>query len=161
MITGPCNLQAKVGPLRPGQRQRLDGERYSFITLKPSNIQETGHARAPPRRAGREPRAVDSWMNDADAFGSNAAGDEVVAGALADGVKSRPSVRPGKWSLGSPDRRRNRPGSLGERSGAEEVRDDGAERQSGAGREKQRQLVDVFDQNVRATGRDSAVDGPL
>src|SRR5688500_2908156 len=98
-------------------------------------------------------------MDDADAFGSNAAGDEVVAGALADGVKSRPSIRPGKWSLGGPDRRRNGPGRLGERSGAEEVRDDGAERQSGPRRKKQRQLVDVFNQNIRAAGRDGAVDG--
>jgi hypothetical protein len=96
-------------------------------------------------------------MNDADSIPVYSSRDEIVPGALADCVKIRPSVSPGERTLGSPDRRCNGPGSLSERSGAEEMRNDGAERQFGARGEKQRKLVDVLDQNVRAASRDSPV----
>jgi hypothetical protein len=157
MVTGAGNLQPQIGALDPGQRQSLDSECYSFITLQPSNIQETGHARAPPRGARCESLAVDSRMDDSDSFPANPSRDEVVSGALTDRMKFRPSIRPRQWTLGSPHRCGNGPGSLGERSGAKEVRDDGAERQSGARSEKQGKLVDVFDHNVGPARRDGAV----
>src|SRR5688500_16298420 len=141
MITSPCNLEPEVGPLRPGECQRLNGDRYSFITLQPSNIQETGDARAASRRPRCESLAVDSWMNDTDPFRANTASHEVVPRALADRMKFRPSVRPGKWALSGPDRRGFGPGCLGKCSGAEKVRHNGTEGEFGTRRQKQRKFV--------------------
>jgi hypothetical protein len=69
------------------ERQRLDDESYSFITLEPSNIQEAWNGEAPAWWTGVEAAAVDPRMYYPNPLGGDATLHQVITGAFTDGVK--------------------------------------------------------------------------
>jgi hypothetical protein len=73
-------------------------------------------------------------------------------------MEAGPPVGPRQRALGSPDRCGDRPCCLGKSSGAKEVGDNGTERQPGSGCKKERELVDVLNQNVRSFQCDCTFD---
>jgi hypothetical protein len=75
-------------------------------------------------------------------------------------MESGTLVSPGQRALRGPDCGCDRPGSLLERRGTEEVRHDSTKWYFRAAGKEQRKLIDVFDQNVRPIFGDSLAYGP-
>ena len=161
----PAMSSRRSGRVRARQRQRFDRQSYPFITLEPSHVQEPRITRARFRGRRREAHTVHPGMNDADAVGADAAADEVVPCALADGVKARPSIDRRQWPLGRPDHRGHGPGRLLKRGLPEQMRNERAAGCLGQHRNEEWELVHVLDHDVRpllpyrASHRAAAEDG--
>ena len=158
MVASARDLQPQVRMLLPGHSPEPGWQ--TLFLYNASTVQHTRSwawpSDAPAGPAGKCLVSTPGWMTRIRS-GRDAAGYQIVPRALADGMESRTAVSPGRGTLGCPYGRGNRPRGLGEGGGAEEVGNDGAEREPAPEGEKERQLVDVFHQDVGPLGRDRPV----
>jgi hypothetical protein len=108
-VTGPRDLEAKVGAATAGKGESAKGQPYPFIMLQSANIQEGGCGGAATSRGRGEVSAVHTWMDYPNTIPGNSASHEVVSCALTDRMESRAPVGPRQRPLGGPDRCGDRP----------------------------------------------------
>src|SRR5438093_22678 len=148
VIAPSGDFEDQVGTRLPRECQGPEGDLHSFITLEAPHVQERRLAGSRFGGVGGVPGRIHARINDFDPLPGHPPAHQVVARALRDSVKPRAAIRPGDGPLGRPHDTGDRPARFPERSRAEEVWHEGAERPVGERREEQRELVDVFDHDV-------------
>jgi hypothetical protein len=101
------------------------------------------------RRCGGVGRGINAWLDDHDPFPGHPAGHEIVPGALAYRVEKSPPVRPGNGPLEQPDQGGDRERRLLKHAAPKEVWHDDTDGPAGQAGDEERDLVDIFDHDIR------------
>ena len=128
-------------------RERPQHEVDPLVLLESAKVGKNGPIRT-LQGVGRVYMGVDSGENDPNAVVWHPAGDEVIPGALADGLEGAMAVDERQRALGQPHGRGQRRGQFLEGRTAEQVRDEGHHRGRLPPRREDRHLVDILDQDV-------------
>src|SRR5687768_6565412 len=128
-------------------RERADHVVHAFVLLQTSQISKRGNWETGIGN-GRVGGGIDARMDHRDILARDAAGHEIVSGAVADGFERNIAVDASQWTLREPDRRGERRRQLEKGGRAKKMRDDRGGAPAGPQGRVERNLVDVLDQQI-------------